>query len=506
MSRSKRFAHSMMSGYLLVGVNAVYTLITFKLGLHFLSAEEFGLWNTIMTMAALNLILIDLGMSGSISRILIDHKDERDSSNYGTVILTGVLVLCVQAAVIAAVGSVLSFWLPAWMTIPGKFWPIFRILMISQCAVLGAGYAGRIFGFILQAHQRYDICNYISAGGFLLNFLTLWISFKLGYGLYSLLIASVANAVFIVVFSGLAVWAFGLLPQKGYWGRPRRSVFRQLFFYGSDLFLISLGQQLISYSAVPIISRTMGLEAVTVWSGATKVFLLAQQLVYRIGDFSMGALAEMLVRGERERLKARFRDVVLVTGAAAAGATALALCNQSFLVLWLDGKVSWNPRNDLLMAISFFVYATTRLSIVLAGLTKQIGAMKYVYFLEGAAFAGLSLYSGRIWGFEGIIWSGIITNLLFSGLYGARRVTQYFGIGYRELLSQWLTRPFVLFCIAGIAAFAFWMATKSLTAPWRLTVNSTLFGITLLFLFWGIGLPKHLRQEVAHRLQGRFRK
>src|SRR5690349_1337147 len=97
MSRSKRFAHSLLSGYLLVGVNAIYSLITFPLGLHFLSNAEFGLWNAVVQVASLNLILIDLGMSGSISRILIDHKDEKNSSNYGTVILTGVLVLSVQA-------------------------------------------------------------------------------------------------------------------------------------------------------------------------------------------------------------------------------------------------------------------------------------------------------------------------------------------------------------------------------------------------------------------------
>ena len=150
MTRSKRFAHSLLSGYLLVGVNVVYTLISFPLGLHFLSKEEFGLWTAVMQVASLNLILIDLGMSGSIARILIDHKDEKNSSSYGTVILTGVLVLCVQAALIAALGSLLSFWLPDWMKIPEKFWRIFRILMMAQCMVLGVGYAGRIFGFIYK--------------------------------------------------------------------------------------------------------------------------------------------------------------------------------------------------------------------------------------------------------------------------------------------------------------------------------------------------------------------
>lgn len=494
----------MLSGYLLVGVNVIYTLITLPLGLHFLSKEELGLWTAVIQVAGFNLILIDLGMSGAISRILIDHKDEKNSSNYGTIILTGILVLCVQAVLITALGSLLSFWLSDWMKIPEKFWKNFRILMISQCVVLGAGYAGRIFGFVLQAHQRYDICNYLSAGGFALNLLTLWISFELGFGLYSLLIASIANVIFNIIFSAVAVQWLRLLPQKGCWGRPKRAVFRELFFYGSDIFLLSIAQQLISFSTVPIVSRTMGLEAVTIWTWAIKVFMLAQQLVYRIADFSMGALAEMLVRGERERLKARFRDIVILTGTAAAGAVALALCNQSFLQIWTGGKISWNPANDLLMAISFFVYAITRLSIVLAGLTKQIGAMKYIYFIEGAAFVGLSLLWGKKWGFPGIIWSGIVTNLLFSGIYGAHRVTEYFNIRYSELIAHWLNRPIILFLAAGILACAFWIATASLSTPWRLAINASSFGIIMLFLFWRIGLPPHLRKEITDRLRSKM--
>src|SRR5271154_5521337 len=160
MSRLKKFTRSLLSSYLFQGTNVLYTLASYTLALHYLSVREFGLWTLVTTIANFNMIFMDLGMSGSLSRILIDHKDDRDSTHYGTVIQTGVLVLLVQGCVMAVVGGVISIWLPQWMTVPENFQHVFRLLLIFQCALLGATFAGRIFNFILTAHQRYDICNY----------------------------------------------------------------------------------------------------------------------------------------------------------------------------------------------------------------------------------------------------------------------------------------------------------------------------------------------------------
>ena len=489
-----------MSGYTLVGANIVYTLLSIPLALHYLSMKEFGLWASIMQMANFNVILIDLGMSGSLSRILIDHKDDRDSSTYGSVIQTGVLVLTVQAVLMAVVGSVISIWLPEWMHVPEPFWHIFRLLMVWQCVVLGVAFVGRVFAFILAAHQRYDVCNYSAIGGFAANLLVLWFSFKCQWGLYSMLTAYVASSMFTFGCTAWAVWQLGLLPAKGYWGHPNRATFHELFFFGTDLFLLNIGQQLIASSQILVVSRSLGLEAAAVWSVAIKVFVMAQQLIYRLFDYSIGALAEMIVRGERERLKARFRDIVILTGSSAAAVgLVLATCNESFLKVWTPGKISWNPVNDFLMAISLFVYASTRLHIGLTGQIKQIGRLKYIYLIEGASFVGLGLLLAPHLGFPGILLSGIFTDLIFSGVYGTRRTANYFNIGYAELFRDWLSRPFILLVVAGIAAFAIWRLTRNLNAPMQLGINGSFFCAIVLLLFWRLGIPVHLQQEIRSR-------
>jgi O-antigen/teichoic acid export membrane protein len=501
MSRLKKFTRSLLSSYLFQGTNVLYTLGSISLALHYLSKEEFGLWTLVTTIA----IFMDLGMSGSLSRILIDHKDDRDSTHYGTVIQTGVLVLLVQGSLMAVVGGVISIWLPQWMTVPENFQHVFRLLLIFQCALLGATFAGRIFNFILTAHQRYDICNYGGMGGFGVNLLVLWLGFKCHLGLYSLFAALSAGSIVSIVFSGWAVCWLKLLPAKNYRGRPSRAAFHELFFFGTDIFLIFIGQQLISASAAPIISRTLGLEAVAVWGIATKVFTLAQQIVGRIYDVSGGALAEMMVRGEMDRLKKRFGDIVILTGSTAAAAGIMvALCNASFLKIWMHGRISWSPLNDLLMAFSFFVYATVRPSIGMTAMTKRIGAMKYIYFFEGVAFVVAGLLLAPRWGFAGIILSGIVTDLLFSGIYGARRITRYFHISPAAMFEDWIMRPVVFLGISSVAAVGFWFITRQLGAPVQLAVDAIGFGTIMLIFFWCIGLPAHLRNEIYSRLKGKI--
>src|SRR5260221_12636265 len=106
----------------------------------------------------------------------------------------------------------------------------------------------------------------------------------------------------------MAVMGLNLFPPAGAWGRANRETFHELFSYGRELFLLSVGLQLVSASQIIVISRTLGFDAAAIWTIATKAFMLAQQIVYRPLDFSSAALSEMMAREERERRLARFRD------------------------------------------------------------------------------------------------------------------------------------------------------------------------------------------------------
>ena len=83
MSRLRHAAMSLGSGYAAMAANVFYTLASIPLALHYLGKEQFGLWS-VVTQVASYLLLLDLGVTGSVSRILIDHKDKKNGGDYGS--------------------------------------------------------------------------------------------------------------------------------------------------------------------------------------------------------------------------------------------------------------------------------------------------------------------------------------------------------------------------------------------------------------------------------------
>src|SRR6266481_8055191 len=103
MSRFRRAMYGVASSYALLAAATCATLVSVPLALHYLSKERFGLWG-LMASTGGYLSLIDLGMSGSVARLLIDYKDQKERGQYGSFVKTGWLVLVTQGMVILLAG------------------------------------------------------------------------------------------------------------------------------------------------------------------------------------------------------------------------------------------------------------------------------------------------------------------------------------------------------------------------------------------------------------------
>jgi len=621
MSRFRNAARSLTSGYAALGANGLYLLASVPLAIRYLSDYEFALWNIVVQVAGY-LLLIDFGITGAVSRILIDHKDNRESGSYGSVIKTGMLVLLVQGGIIILGGIVLTWIFPSLLAIREDYARIFKLLIFGQCLLLGGFFVTRIFTGMLQAHQRFDVINYAQILQLLAGFITQWFTFHIGWGLYSLLAASAANTAVGVVHNFVWVLYLRLFPSKDHWGRTSSNIFKEVFAFGKDLFVMAIGLQLLNASQMVIIARTLDVTAVTVWTIATKSFLLAQQVVARISDFSSSALGEMIVRGERDRLRQRFRELLIITASVAvfAGAS-VALCNGSFIAVWLKGgshtingremkdvrslssrltehadpvsqfvwtqfsessretirtststnalqatlvtelnnlltnsiyepqrfkdvalsqetkyllnrklhggwlarlnrllledafpeqiessikfSSAWPWRNDVLLGLLLIVTSVTRCHIGLTGQTKQIGAMRFVYFLEGLSFVVAACLAAPRFGMTGIIAAAVVANILWSGAYGFWRTARYFGIRVSEPLFAWLRPSYLyLFSMTPITVLIAWGTAGLFIVP-RFYVCATILFFIGSTLLWIIGLNNELRREFKHRLKPR---
>src|ERR1017187_10401730 len=147
MSRSHRFLHTLVSSYAAMAAGMVYGLVSIPLALHFLPKSEFGLW-AVMTQVVGYIALIELGMTSSVARHLIEYKDRPQDGTYGSMIQTGTLVLVVQGAIICLVGFALSPLFARLLAIPADLERPFIVLLRWQSGIMAIDFVMRIFNQI----------------------------------------------------------------------------------------------------------------------------------------------------------------------------------------------------------------------------------------------------------------------------------------------------------------------------------------------------------------------
>jgi O-antigen/teichoic acid export membrane protein len=501
MSRLKKFTRSLLSGYVALGANIFYTLASVSLAFHYLGKLEFGLW-TLVTQLGGYIALIDLGMGGSVSRILIDHKDDRRNGAYGSVIKTSVLVGVAQGVLIILAGVILSAVAGPLLHIPADLQRNFLWLMIGQSVLLAASFAGRIFNYLLLAHQQPAISYYGGAALFFVNLAGMWAGLAAGWGVYSFLIGQAAMTLGNIVVSAVGCVWLKLLPKRDEWGAVTWKRFRELFDFGRDIFIYSLGSQLVNASQTILLTRLLGLESAAAWNVGTRAYVVLTQMIYQIFGFSAPALAEMMVRGEKELLCRRFKQIVIlsVNLAVAAGAM-FALCNSAFVAVWLKHKITWPPANDVLLAVWLVICVTMRSHTGLAGQTKQFRFMRYIFFVEGLAFVGLTLAFYKFGGITAMLSASIICTLSFSLPYGLYRTHEYFGLGWREL-ARWFEPLLMLSLWLIPAGLLTWWVTRDWPAAMRLLAGGGVFGAWTAWAFLRHGLSTSLQMEIHRRAPG----
>ena len=601
MSRAKKFAHALLTSYLSIGVNILFTLASVPLAFKYLTKPEFGLWA--LTLQIANFIaLVDLGMGSSIARILIDHKDEKGNGHYGGAIKSGFLVGLAQGAITLIVGLSLVWFLAGWLRVPTDLpsglsldsngfisgtptsigtnnfavkvtdsngnmaaevmslailnnnavrdftvrtnmnvggtltvtttnlpsgtigvaysrelaanggqppysWTrvslssAFLWLMIGQVLLTAATFSTRIFGQVLYAWQRMDVSNYSGMIQLVVGFAVLWIGFLLGFGIFSLLAGSVAGWICGTVISALACLKLGFWPKAGEWGRASRARFRELFNYGAEMFLISIGTQLILSSQTMLVSRQLGLEAAALWSVMTKVFTLVSQIVLKIVGNAMPAFAEMQVRREWDRLWSRYRALFITTNVFAGWCAVLfTACNGPFVTLWVQGKFSWPPLDNALLAVWLVISTQQCCHNSLIMCLKEIRSLKYVYLLEGAVFIGAALAVLPSDGITGMLICSVAATTLFTWFVGAWRVKGLSKMGWKPLLWDWQLPLFRLLAV---------LVPLALVTGWLLRGQSAWLqflvpGALLSFIGAGVALRFALPADLTVEISGKL--
>ena len=500
MSRLKNFFRNLTTSYVQQGVVVVYSLVSVPLILHWLPKAEFGLWSLLVQLMSY-IVLVDLGMNSAIARFLVDHKDRRGEGGYGSLVKTSVVVSVVQGLIVLAVVALGSRLLAAMMKIPAEYQTTFIALMRIQGLIAAFMFCTNPLSIMLYAHQRMDIVSrqgmfcLAASLGLLLLFLVA------GCGIYSFVNA---NAITALIAPSYLFWhcrRLGFLPQSNESEKIPWGTFKEVFIYGKDVFMMNLGAQIITASQIIIVSRSLGLEAAAAWTVGSKIFTFVRQILFQPYSAATAGLCEMLVRSETGRLRSRFRNLVVLSASLGVLlAVTFALCNSLFVTVWTGGKIKWLPLNDVLLGIWIFITSLQTTHCNFVTVTKQIGGMRYLYFVEGCTFVAMALGLGYRWGLPGIIVCSVISIIPFSYQFGLRRSSQYFQLSFLDLAVEWIRPSLKLGVVLAPIALIIWFGTSGLPPIWRLLIHGAAAGLVGGLLFLRIGLPPEVIREVKPRL------
>ncbi len=423
MKRSQQFVRNTAVGYALVAANIAFTILSVPLALRYLGKEEFGLWALAQQIGGY-LMLIDLGITSAMSRLLANHKDEVNGGAYGPLLLTGGIVFAVQGVLLAVFGVIFAFVAPQLFAVPAALAADFRNVLVILSMQSGAAIALRSITAPLWAFQRLDVSYGFGITSLVAGLAFLWIGFHSGLGVYSFPLAGIPPMILCSFLGLVFCFRHGLYPKSGAWGRPNWAAFKEMLSFGKDVTLMMIGSQLVNASQVIILGRVAGLEAAATFAIGTKFYALGSQLTGRLVESSAPALTEMHVRGENERLRVRFFDICRTSMfLATAGAVSLIVANTMVVGLWTSGVIQWQSSWDILLGLLLLGTTASRCLVSLFGIAGDLRPVRNLYLIEASAFIVLSVPAASHFGISGLLTASLFAHLLitlaFAG-YAAR--------------------------------------------------------------------------------------
>lgn len=492
-TRRHNFFRGLTAGYVALGANLIYTMASVPLALHYLGREQFGLWALAQQISGY-LMLLDLGMSASLSRLVANSKHQVEGGEYGSLLLTGAGVFFLQALLVFILAFLFSLVAGHLFAIPPGLEPTFRGAILILAGITSLSLLLRCLGIPLWAFQRMEIINQCMAANLLLGLLFLWLGFSWGWGFYSLAVAGLPGTL---LTAGVSFW---VCRQNGYypssrsaWGRPSRHTLRTSLVFGKDIFLISLGSQLSNASQVMLISRWVGLDAAAVFSIATKGYTLAQQVGAKIVQNAVSGLTDLYVSGERERFGRRiFHLFVLTALFACLAGSGLILCNRACIRLWTGSRVLFSAEGDILLGFMLLTTSLSFSSIESFMAQGTLQRIRWVRFLEGVLIVVFSFFGARLLGLDGVLVATLLASWLSLILLLGRLGQSLPGI-------RWPTAVLLLKSVSvlGVAA-AFSRLGGYFFSPFSPGTALLWLGLAITSCLWIV--PGDLRRELVSAL------
>jgi O-antigen/teichoic acid export membrane protein len=458
-------------------LNAVCGFIILPFLIGQLGREAYGFWTLIVATVGYFLVL-DLGVSGAIGRLIAAHRAKDDIAATNRVFATTLVLLCGVGVIVFVLSFLLRF----------PFFWLFDVPLARQsdiaATLLIMGMGSALYFPPLAAHgllwgyERFDVINYLEIPTVLLRtVLTLWL-IRSDSSLSEL--AGIVVGVSIAGYIARALACVWVEPRLA----PRLSLFsraitKDVFSFGVWFSLLNFFRSAGPNIAPFVIGHTLGAAPVTTFTiprmligysnwvmvSATQV-IAPKAAVYHFGD-NPGAQRALFIEASRYN----WSFALFFLGGAI-------FLGYPLLSLWQSAPQQVEYRLLLILMVGEVIPLSqwvTYYTVVSMGRHRRLAEL---VLAEAAAILILAYTLSLWWGLEGAAAAVAICGLIFRGLlqltYGCRLVgvsvaaygrllapialTALLPFAAMALLSKWFSPTSwpQLFAVGALYAALFW--------------------------------------------------
>lgn len=473
-----------------------------------LGEVSYGFWALIWSIFGYSLLL-DFGFGTSVQKYTAEVSVTGEHDHFNRQLSTVFVTYGIMSLVIILATVVLQFFIGGLFHFPegadvAYYQRIFLFFGVGVALTFPTG----AFTEVLKGLKKIYIRNSINLINQLLNFAGIWIIFKMGYGLLTLAIFSVA----LQLLSNLAMAAFSfrfLTKLRLSFAYFRFELLKEIVSFSFFAYLIMFANIIIYKTDQIVVGAMLGVTSVAIYQVGSRLANVMSQFTNQFQD-NLGPIAASLYRsGEHGRLKyILLHSNRIITFIAVLVFFIFTILARPILYLWLEVTDPVIIQICYLMNISVLILTVFRSgnvkTLLMTGSHKMLSA---VAVIESVANIGLSILFIYLWGVVGVALGTLVPNIILSLFVIYPAACRFSGLSIWASLRK-IILPMLLNAIVPSALLLYTIHQIPLEA-WtlaKLALWSVLAGIIFLATGWLFVLDAAERKKARDIVRRKLKK
>jgi O-antigen/teichoic acid export membrane protein len=492
MTRLKSFQRALMTGLIGTGASVVYGIFFVPICLAFLDVAQYGMWSLVLQLYRY-LEILDFGASGAVFRLMSDSCQSKNKERLARIWTASLAAQGVQGLLILVLGVGVVRLSSSILAIPPERAGEFQFLFLSVVLFGASRFVLRPFGMLVRAHQNHALLNLLTPVGLLGSLVILFLGLRAGLGSSSLIFGFAWEWLFSAIGPCFICLSKSFLPPLTLWRLPLLADIRELFSFGSKLFLVQASTLITQSTPLLIASRLGGLEVAAAWAAGSRVANLIKDCLTQIDSAAAPGIFAMASQGEAKQMQLRLIELAGISlGIGSLLAGLYSSFNYDFIQLWTNHKISFPTIAST--GLGFYVVLNAGFHLISLFAQAHYGLGKIALSSLRELFLGplFSLMGWYVGGLAGLSFAQVICCVIGSFFPGFRLFLQFSGLGFRSILFQLLFPLFGVFFTSLCSGLFF--AHISSRPEWLSLVTSVTLGsivscLICLGLFWPLFSP-----------------